>query len=87
MLSENISAISTALSPSGVAVIRISGSTPLSVAEKMFKPTGKTAVKDFLPNVMYVGEILCDGFTDYGMCVYFKAPKSFTRLSNNLANI
>lgn len=78
MLSENISAISTALSPSGVAVIRISGSTPLSVAEKMFKPTGKTAVKDFLPNVMYVGEILCDGFTDYGMCVYFKAPKSFT---------
>ncbi len=78
MLSENISAISTALSPSGVAVIRISGSTPLEVAEKMFKPIGKTKVKDFTPNVMYVGEIVCDGFTDFGMCVYFKAPKSFT---------
>ncbi len=78
MQNENIAAISTGLSASGVAVIRISGSTPLSVAEKMFKPTGKTAVKDFQPNKMYAGEIVCDGFIDYGMCVYFKAPKSFT---------
>lgn len=78
MQSENISAISTALSASGVAVIRISGSSPLSIAEKMFKPMGKTAVKDFEPYKMYVGEIIADGFTDFGMCVYFKAPKSFT---------
>ncbi len=78
MTNENIVAISTSLGASGVAVIRISGSTPLSVAEKMFKPVGKTKVCDFIPNVMYVGEITCDGFTDFGMCVYFKAPKSFT---------
>ena len=78
MPSENISAISTALSASGVAVIRISGDSPLSIAEKMFKPLGKTAVQDFEPYKMYVGEILADGFTDFGMCVYFKAPKSFT---------
>ncbi len=71
-------AISTGLTASGVAVIRISGDTPLSVAGKMFKPSGKTAVNDFEPNKMYPGEIVCDGFTDYGMCVYFKAPKSFT---------
>ena len=75
---ENISAISTALSPSGVAVIRISGESPLSVAEKCFKPNGKIKVRDFEPNKMYVGEIITDDFTDYGMCVYFKAPKSFT---------
>lgn len=78
MKSENIAAISTGLVASGVAVIRISGDSPLSVAEKVFKPIGKTAVKDFVPNFMYVGEILGDGFTDFGMCVYFKAPKSFT---------
>ena len=78
MASENIAAISTALSASGVAVIRISGDSPLSIAEKMFKPLGKTAVNDFEPYKMYVGEILADGFTDYGMCVYFKGPKSFT---------
>ena len=78
MLNENIAAISTALSASGVAVIRISGDSPLAVAQKMFKPLGKTAVCDFEPNKMYAGEIQAQNFTDFGMCVYFKAPKSFT---------
>ena len=78
MLNENIAAISTALSASGVAVIRISGDSPLSIAEKMFTPVGKTGVTDFEPYKMYVGEIHADGFNDFGMCVYFKAPKSFT---------
>ena len=77
-MSCNIAAISTGMAASGVAVIRISGDSPLSIAEKMFKPAGKTAVKDFKPSVMYVGEIDCGGFSDFGMCVYFKAPKSFT---------
>jgi len=75
---DNIAAISTALSASGVAVIRISGETPLSIAEKIFTPVGKTGVADFEPYKMYVGEIHADGFNDFGMCVYFKAPKSFT---------
>lgn len=78
MASENIAAISTALSASGVAVIRISGDSPLSIAEKMFLPMGKTSAKDFEPYKMYVGEILADGFSDFGLCVYFKGPKSFT---------
>ena len=78
MASENIAAISTGLVASGVAVIRISGDSPQKIAEKMFRPSGHTAVKDFEPNKMYVGEIECGGFTDTGMCVYFKGPKSFT---------
>lgn len=78
MLNENIAAISTGLSAAGVAVIRVSGGNPLSVAAKMFKPVSKIAVEDLEPNKMYAGEISCDGFTDFGMCVYFKAPKSFT---------
>ena len=78
MLNENISAISTALSASGVAVIRISGDSPLSIAEKMFTPVGNIKVKDFEPNKMYVGESDATTFKDFGMCVYFKAPKSFT---------
>ena len=32
----------------------------------------------FEPNRMYPGNIICDGFTDYGYMVYFKAPKTFT---------
>ena len=78
MKSDNIAAISTGLTTSGVAVIRISGDSPLSVAEKVFSPTGKRTVAEFEPNKMYVGEIAGDGFTDFGMCVYFKSPKSFT---------
>ena len=78
MVSENIAAISTGLVASGVAVIRISGDSPLNIAEKMFSPLGKVKVKDFEPYKMYVGEIQAEGFTDFGMCVYFKGPKSFT---------
>ncbi len=78
MLEDNIAAISTGLTASGVAVIRLSGNSPLSIAGQMFKPLGDAAVKDFEPNKMYVGEILAEDFKDFGMCVYFKAPKSFT---------
>ena len=73
-----ISAISTAHGAGGVAIIRLSGQNALEIAEKMFSPAGKTGVKDFIPNVMYAGNIEGNGFKDFGMCVYLKAPKSFT---------
>ena len=75
---ECISAISTAPGTGGVAIIRISGDDALAIAAKMFRPTGRTPVSDFEPYKMYVGEIDATDFTDKGMCVYFKAPKSFT---------
>jgi tRNA modification GTPase len=78
MLYDNVSAISTASGTGGVAIIRISGESPLKIASQMFAPTGAIKVEDFVPNYMYTGKIICDGFTDFGMCVYFKAPKSFT---------
>ncbi len=78
MLNENIAAISTADGVGGVAIIRISGDSPVCVAKKIFAPSGKTPVEDFEPYRMYPGKILCDGFEDFGLCVYFKAPKSFT---------
>lgn len=73
-----ISAISTAVGVGGVAVIRVSGVGALMLAKKMFKPLGKTAVENFEPYRMYTGKIVCEGFEDFGMCVYFKSPKSFT---------
>ncbi len=78
MQNDNIVAISSGLSASGVAVIRISGCDPLSIAEKMFTPLSKIKVRDFEPYKLYVGEFDADTFKDFGMCVYFKAPKSFT---------
>jgi tRNA modification GTPase len=78
MTDNNITAISTALGVGGVAIIRISGDSPLCVAEKMFNPVKKIAVKNFEPYKLYTGEIDGGTFKDYGMCVYFKAPKSYT---------
>ncbi len=75
---DNIAAISTALGAAGVAVIRISGKAPLEIAEKIFCPLERIFVRDFIPNKMYVGEIKTEKFSDYGMCVFFKSPKSFT---------
>ena len=76
MLFENIAAISTAPIASGVAIIRISGESPLDIAEKMFISSVKP--RDFEPYKMYVGTIDCGNIKDFGMCVYFKAPRSYT---------
>lgn len=73
-----ISAIATPHGKGGVAIIRISGKESLILAAKMFRPNAKVAVIDFQPYRMYTGEIQASGFTDYGMCVYFKAPHSYT---------
>ena len=78
IMEECISAIATAQGRGGVAIIRISGKSALSIAQKMFNPTGKTKVEDFKPYRMYAGQIDGGAFTDFGLCVYFQAPQSYT---------
>lgn len=68
-----ISAIATAQGRGGVAIVRLSGGGALELAQKMFSRKG-----EYLPNMMYAGTIDCGDFSDFGMCVYFRAPKSFT---------
>ena len=78
-MDDCIAAVSTAPAAGGVAIIRISGANALSVAERVFFPSGKTAVKNFRPRYMYSGRIAAaDGIEDFGLCVYFRAPHSFT---------
>lgn len=78
-MKDIISAIGTANGVGGVAVIRVSGEGSLELLEKMFRPLSKSVkVKDFEPYKLYVGEIDAGDFTDFGMAVYFKAPKSYT---------
>lgn len=72
-MDDLISAIATAVGAGGIAVVRMSGRGALSAARKMFSRKG-----EFQPNYMYAGEIDAGTFRDYGMCVYFRAPKSFT---------
>ena len=78
MMEENISAIATPAGKGGVAIIRISGKSPLEIAKKMFTPVGKIKVEDFEPYRMYPGRIDGGNFCDYGLCVYFKGPASYT---------
>lgn len=78
MKEDTIAAISTGIIASGVAVIRLSGENSIKTASQIFKPKGKVKVEDFEPYKMYPGEIVADSFCDFGLCVYFKAPKSFT---------
>ena len=78
MSEERIAAIATPSGKGGVAIVRISGEGSLSLAEKMFTPTGKVPVSAFEPYRLYPGKIDGGNFTDYGLCVYFKAPQSYT---------
>ena len=78
MMEENVAAIATPAGKGGVAIIRISGKNPLDIAEKMFTPVGKKRVKEFEPYRMYPGQIDGGNFSDYGLCVYFKGPASYT---------
>lgn len=77
-MERNIAAIATPPGKGGVAIIRISGKNPLEIAAKMFTPVGKTKVENFEPYRMYPGQIDGGGFSDYGLCVYFRAPASYT---------
>ena len=77
-MDDVIAAVATPPGKGGVAIVRVSGQGALAVAEKMFTPAGKTKVACFAPYCLYPGRIDCGGFVDFGLCVYFKAPHSFT---------
>lgn len=77
-MTDEIAAVSTAAGTGGVAIIRISGTAPEKIAEQMFFTKSGKKVSEFEPYKMYVGEIRAKDFCDNGMCVFFKAPKSFT---------
>ena len=70
---ELISAIATAQGAGGVSIIRVSGEGAFSLARNMFSHRG-----EFEPYRMYPGKIDCGTFSDFGMCVCFRAPHSFT---------
>lgn len=69
---ETIAAIATALSPAGIAIIRMSGDKSVQIASKLFdKPLEE-------PRKLYLGTFSKDGFAEKCLCVRFKEPHSFT---------
>lgn len=75
---DTIIAPATAVSESGLAVIRISGNKALLFLHKHFRPVGK--FKDFASHQLYLGHIVDDdhGVVDEVMAVYMAPPRSYT---------
>lgn len=72
-VNKTICALCTPPGKSSVAVIRVSGNNALDICQKMFTKKLKE------PRYFYFGKILKDQFlVDEALCVYFKAPNSFT---------
>lgn len=75
-LNKNIVAISTALGNGGISIIRMSGNSVLDIASQVF--FCHTPVNLFEPRKLYLGTFKYKDVMDKCMCVYFKAPFSYT---------
>lgn len=74
MSTQTIAAIATALSNSGISIIRISGNDALNIVNKIFKTNYSIE-----PNKIVYGKIYNnDMILDEVLVSYFKAPRSFT---------
>ena len=74
-----IAAISTPPGKGGVAIIRISGTSSIEIAEKVFSPSSKKKLSDYPPRMQVRGDIYYGGdMIDDGMATYFRAPASYT---------
>ena len=79
---DTIAAIATPLGEGGLAVIRISGTKALSVADKAFTPVGKNSRKpsNAASHTIHYGKIMRDGKqVDEVLCAVMLAPRTFTR--------
>lgn len=74
MSTDTIAAVGTALSNSGISIIRISGKDSLKIVKKIFKTT-----YDIKPNNIIYGKIINNNkVLDTTLVSYFKSPKSYT---------
>ena len=73
---STIAAISTAIG-GGIAIIRLSGSSAIAIAKKLFRPKGSCAWQS---HRMYYGHVIKNGrILDECMLTIMKAPRSYTK--------
>ena len=82
-LLDTIAAVSTPYGKGGIAVLRISGTDAISVAERVFLPKSKRALSDYAANRAIYGSIFGNKNgekiqIDDGVAVIFRSPSSFT---------
>ena len=78
---ETIAAIATALSDSGIGIIRISGSEAIPVGDRIYRSkNGCHSLKDYGSHTIHYGFIVDgDEILDEVMVSVMKAPKTYTR--------
>lgn len=78
MFDDTIAAISTAWGEAGIAIVRLSGSASLAIADSIFK--GAKPLSETRPRFMRNGSILDQNgsILDQVLAVWFQGPKSYT---------
>ncbi len=82
MLSDTIAAIATPLGEGGLAVLRVSGSQALAIADRCFVPKGKASKNPSAAasHTIHYGHIVRDGrVIDEVLVSVLRAPRTFTR--------
>ena len=80
MKTDTIAAIATAMSHSGIGIVRISGDEALDVADRIFRPKkGSRKVSDMETHTIHYGYVTDgDEVIDEVMLLIMKAPRSYT---------
>jgi len=82
MHDDTIAAIATPLGEGGLAVVRVSGARALAVADKSFRPAGKSSLKPTAAptHTIQYGQIIRGGkVIDEVLLAVLRAPRTFTR--------
>ena len=80
MKTDTIAAIATAMSNSGIGIVRISGDEALEVADRIFRPKkGSRKVSDMETHTIHYGYVVdSEEVVDEVMLLIMKAPRSYT---------
>jgi len=81
MQEDTIAALATPFGESAVSVVRISGPAALDIAEKILRPRGRTAVKEWKSHSLYLAEVWdAEGKEklDEALAAVMRAPRSYT---------
>ncbi|MBB3908185.1 tRNA uridine-5-carboxymethylaminomethyl(34) synthesis GTPase MnmE [Anoxybacillus rupiensis] len=79
---DTIAAISTPMGEGAIAIVRLSGSEAIAIADRLFKGKGKKRLNDVPSHTLHYGHIIdpADGRTvEEVMVAVMRAPKTFTR--------
>jgi len=74
-----IAAVATAPGQGGIGIVRVSGPEALAVAQRIFRPVGRRAVRDMKGYTAALGRLFdAVGDVDDAILTVYRAPKSYT---------